>query len=69
MGWNERRKKESEKSLRAFDLFNPDGFSEARVWPGILPMLFANGKMYRMAEDEATGLRLLNRYRVIWPES
>lgn len=62
-------KKEGEKSLRAYDMFNPEGFYEARAWLDITPFLFANGKMYRLAEDEESGLRLLKRYRIIWKET
>jgi len=61
-------KKEGEKTFTAYDIFSPDGFYEARVWLDILPVLFVSGKMYRMAEDEETGLRLLKRYRIIWKE-
>jgi len=54
---------------RRTSFFSLDGFYEARVWLDILPFLFASGKMYRMAEDEETGLRLLKRYRIIWQEA
>lgn len=62
-------KKEAEKTFRGYDIFNPDGYYEAKVWLDVLPYLFASGKMYRMAEDKETGLRLLKRYRVIWKEA
>ncbi|MDH7513287.1 MAG: 6-bladed beta-propeller [Clostridiales bacterium] len=61
-------KKEDEKTLRAYDIFNSDGFYEARAWLDIMPFLFAKGKMYRMAEDEETGFPLLKRYGIIWKE-
>jgi len=65
---NEERK-EGEKTFKAYDIFNPEGFYDATVWPELTPGLFANGKMYRMAEDEQTGMRLLKRYRVVWSEN
>jgi hypothetical protein len=64
---NEERK-EGEKTLTAYDIFNLDGIYEARVWLDIVPGLFVNGKMYRMAEDAETGLRLPRRYRITWKE-
>jgi hypothetical protein len=63
------KKKEGEKELTAFDIINPDGFYDARVWLDISPSLFANGKMYRTAEDEASGMRQVKRYKIIWKES
>jgi hypothetical protein len=62
-------KKEGEKSFRAYDIFNPDGFYEARVWSELTPGSFANGKMFRLAEDDQTGMRVLKRYRVVWGEA
>ena len=61
-------KKEGEKTFRAYDIFNSEGFYEARAWLDIMPFLFANGKMYRMAMDEEGG-PLLKRYRITWKES
>lgn len=62
-------RKEGEKTFKAYDIFNPEGFYDAKVWSELTPGLFASGKMYRMAEDEQTGMRLLKRYRVIWSEN
>jgi hypothetical protein len=62
-------KKEDEKTLTAFDIFNPDGIYEARVWLDFIPELFANGKMYRLAEDPQTGMELPKRYGIIWKEA
>jgi len=62
-------KKEGDKEFTAFDIFNPDGFYDARVWLDTSPERFANGKMYRMAEDAETGLYQVKRYRVVWKES
>jgi len=62
-------KKEGEKEIAAFDIFNPDGFYEAKVWLEVIPSVFAAGKMYLTDEDEATGMRRVKRYRVIWKES
>jgi len=62
----EKEKKPEENPVRAYDIFSPDGVYETRVWTDIRPILFAYGKMYRLVEDEETGLRQLKRYRVIW---
>lgn len=61
-------KKEGGKEFTAFDIFNPDGFYDARVWLDISPERFANSKMYRMAEDAETGLWQVKRYRIVWKE-
>jgi len=61
-------KKEGEKALRAYDVFNKKGFYEARVWCEFRPGLFSDGKMYRFADDQETGQRTLNCYRVLWKE-
>jgi hypothetical protein len=61
-------KKEGEKEPTAYDVFNADGFYDARVWLEARPELFANGKMYRMVEDETTGMRRLKRYKIVWKE-
>jgi len=61
-----KEKKVEENPVKAYDIFSPDGFYETRVWTDIRPILFANGKMYRLVEDEETGLPQLKRYRVIW---
>jgi hypothetical protein len=59
-------KKEAEKTLTAYDIFNPEGIYEARAWLDFAPGLFAGGNMYRMVEDPETGLRLPRRYRIMW---
>jgi hypothetical protein len=62
-------KKEGEKEITAFDIFNPDGFYDARVWLDVGPSVFAGGKMYLTDEEEATGLRQVKRFRIIWREN
>ena len=62
---NEERK-EGGKTFNAFDVFDPEGFYDARVWLDFTPFFFPDGKMYRMIEDEETGTRQLKRYRIIW---
>lgn len=62
---NEERK-EGEKTLKAYDIFNKEGFYDARVWSEFPPDLFSAGKMYRLAEDKETGMTTVNRYRVVW---
>jgi len=61
-------KKEEEKEITAWDIFDTDGLYEARVWLDVIPSVFAGGKMYLTDEEEATGLRQVKRYRVIWKE-
>lgn len=62
-------KREGEKEIAATDIFDPDGFYEARVWLDVTPTVFAGGKMYLMDEDETTGTRRLKRFRIVWKES
>ena len=62
-------KKEGGKEITVYDIFNADGFYDARVWLDIIPSVFAGGKMYLTDEDEATGLRQVKRYRIIWREN
>ena len=62
-------KKEGGKEIAVYDIFNPDGFYEAHVWLDVIPSVFAGGKMYLTDEDEATGLRQVKRYRIIWKEN
>jgi hypothetical protein len=62
-------KKNQGKEITAYDIINPDGFYEARVLLDVTPSVFASGKMYLTDEDEATGLRQVKRYRIIWRES
>jgi hypothetical protein len=61
-------KKEGDKEIAAYDIFNPGGFYEARIWSDVRPSVFAGGKMYLTDEDEATGLRQVKRYRIVWKE-
>jgi hypothetical protein len=61
-------KKEERKEIAAYDIFNPDGFYEARVWLDVIPTVFAGCKMYLMDEDETTGMRRVKRFRAIWKE-
>jgi hypothetical protein len=65
---NEVRKKQG-KDTTAYDVFNPDGFYDARVWADVIPSVFAGGKMYLIDEKESTGLRHVKRFRIIWKES
>jgi hypothetical protein len=59
-------KKEGDKTFTAFDILDSEGYYRARVWLDVLPIVFAGGKMYRAFEDEATGLRQIKRYRIVW---
>jgi hypothetical protein len=62
-------KKEGGKEITVYDIFNPDGFYEARVWLEVIPSVFAGGKMYLTDEDETSGLRQVKRFRIIWREN
>ncbi len=62
-------KRQEEKEVVACDIFNPDGFYEARIWLDEIPAIFAAGKMYLMDEDETTGMRRVKRFRVTWKEN
>jgi hypothetical protein len=59
-------KKEGDKILTAFDIFDSDGYYFAKVWTAVIPSIFKKGKMYRMDTDQDTGYRSLKRYKVIW---
>jgi hypothetical protein len=61
-------KNEGGKEITGYDIFNLDGFYDARVWLDVIPSVFAGGKMYLTDEEEATGLRQVKRYRIIWNE-
>ena len=62
-------KEEQGRVLTAYDIFNEDGFYEARVWIDADPGLFAKGKMYARETEEETGYRFYKRYRIIWGEN
>lgn len=59
-------KKEEDKTLTAFDIFNSNGHYYAKVWTATFPQIFKNGKMYRMDIDRDTEYRTLKRYKVVW---
>ncbi len=57
-----------DKVFTAYDIFNPDGYYEAKVWVDVKPEILVNGKIYRMHTDEETGYRFVKRYRLVWSE-
>lgn len=59
-------KREEDKILTAFDIFNSDGYYFAKVWIEFIYFIFKKGKMYRMDTDQETGYQTLKRYKVIW---
>ena len=61
-------KERDNRTFIAYDIFNNEGYYEARVWSDIRPGLFANGKMCHMETDENTGYRSLKRYQIIWKD-
>lgn len=60
--------KQDDRTFTAYDIFNKDGYYEARVWSDLRPGLFAKGKMYRMKTDEETGYRTFQSYRITWTD-
>ena len=60
------QREEENKVFTAYDIFNPDGYYEAKVWVDVKPEIFMNGKMYCFHTDEETGYRFVKRYRVVW---
>ncbi len=65
VGTNE-MKDEGGRKLSAYDVFDAEGYYDARVWLDFIPARFAAGKMYRYKEDPDTGVRVLTRYRIVW---
>jgi len=61
-------KKDGERVLTAFDVFDDRGRYDCRVLAAFIPGLFQGGKMYRYETDDETGERYLKRYRVIWKD-
>lgn len=59
-------REDEDKVFTAYDIFNPEGYYEAKVWVDVKPEVFVKGKMYRMHTDEETGYRIVKRYRVVW---
>ncbi len=59
------RERHEQKLKDVYDVFDPEGFYVARFYLEARPLLWKNGKMYGLAEDEE-GYQSLKRYRVIW---
>lgn len=59
-------KKEKDKILTAFDIFDSDGYYFAKSWTAFYSFGFKKGKMYRMDTDQETGYQTLKRYKVVW---
>jgi hypothetical protein len=68
--WIETHEKRIENDLEytAYDIFNADGYYDAKVWLDKQPGGFVNGKMYAIETEDETGDRFLKRYRVIWKD-
>ena len=60
------QREENGRTYKAYDIYNKEGYYEAKVWSDIAPTLFVKGKMYRVDEDEETGYSYLKRFRVVW---
>jgi len=61
-------KQQDDVKYTAYDIFNSDGYYDARVWIDVSPRIFLNGKMYTVHRDKETDLRTVKRYRVVWSE-
>ncbi len=64
---NEDREEDGE-SISAYDIFDPHGVFQTRVWTGLEPRLFAKGKMYARQTDKETDAVSIHRYSVQWSE-
>ncbi len=62
------KKEEEDRIITVYDIFNKDGYYEAKVWLDKRPSLFVKGKMYQMETEKETGYRFKKRYRAIWSE-
>ncbi len=62
------KKEEEDRIITVYDIFNKDGYYEAKVWLDRRPDFFVKGKMYQMETDKETGHRFIKRYRAIWSE-
>ena len=62
------KKKQGERTYLAYDIFNPEGLYEARIWSDIRPQNFKDNKVYTLETDEQTGFRTAKRYRVVWKQ-
>jgi hypothetical protein len=59
-------KEENDKYFVVYDVFNPDGIYEAKVWCNIYPYLIKDGKAYSIRTDKQTGDVFIDRYTVKW---
>ena len=62
------RKQAGDRVCSAYDIFNPEGYYEIRVWLDLKPELFTKGKMYQTHTDKETGYRYVKRYRINWSD-
>jgi hypothetical protein len=62
------QREEEDRVFTAYDIYNPDGLYEAKVWIDLKPEIFVKGKMYCMHRDEETGYTFVKRYLTIWSE-
>ena len=62
------QREEGETTLTAFDIFDKNGFYDARVWLDVFPEIIQQGKVYSRRQDQETGYVYLKRHRMIWSE-
>lgn len=60
------KKEEEDRVFTAYDIFNPEGYYESKVWIDLKPEVFVKGKMYRLHTEEESGYQYVKRYRVVW---
>jgi len=63
---HEKKKDAEGEFLTAYDIFDPEGYYQAKCWIQVEPEIFVKDKMYRMHRNEETGYSYVKRYRVIW---
>ena len=61
-------REQEDKVFTVYDIFDPDGHYEAKVWIDVKPEIFMNGKMYCFHTDEESGYRFVKRYDIVWKE-
>ena len=68
--WVETNEEKEEQGyiFTAYDIFNEDGFYEAKVWLDISLGLIRKGKIYMREADKETGYRMYKRYRITWSD-
>jgi hypothetical protein len=62
------KRQHEDRVFLAYDIFNHEGYYEAKVWLDLKPVLFTKKKMYCIHTDEETGYLYVQRYKINWSE-